>query len=30
MEEYLVEYQVGYKTITKWYHRQFWETAEKR
>ena len=25
-----MEYQIGFKTLTKWYHRQFIETAEKR
>jgi len=30
LREYLAERQVDGKTVLAWYHRQFWETAEKR
>lgn len=30
LREYLTEKQVDGKTVTTWYHRQFWEVAEQR
>ena len=30
LRDYLVERMVDGKTVLTWYHRQFWETAEKR
>lgn len=30
LREYLTEKQVDAKTVTTWYHRQFWEVAEQR